>query len=111
MFRLLTPMLERLSWRDFEAQVRASCPDVLGLTIMTPMLDVAQRTFRLLRPYARFTMAGGPHPTAVKHAIFKEIPNSMPLLLAKEKEVAVDLVQWFEEDTWSHTFWCLCARH
>lgn len=94
--QIIDAYAERLSWRDFEAQVQALQPDVLGLTIMTPMLDVAQKTFRLLRPHARYLIAGGPHPTAVKHAIFNDIPELDAAVVGEGEEAAVDLVQWLQ---------------
>ncbi|MEC8379797.1 MAG: radical SAM protein [Myxococcota bacterium] len=95
--RIIDAYAERLSWRAFEDEVRALQPDVLGLTIMTPMLDVAQKAFSLLRPHVRFLIAGGPHPTAVKKSIFKDIPELDAAVVGEGEDAIVDLVRWFQD--------------
>ena len=95
--RIIDAYAERLSWRAFEDEVRALQPDVLGLTIMTPMLDVAQKAFSLLRPHVRFLIAGGPHPTAVKESIFRDIPELDAAVVGEGEDAIVDLVRWFQD--------------
>ena len=60
---------------EFEAQVRLRRPDVLGLSAMTPVADVAARAVNLARPYAGRIVLGGPHPTTVGERVFSEMPG------------------------------------
>lgn len=87
---------ERLSWTDFERRVQAEKADVLGLTIMTPMLDVAQKTLKMVRPHVRYTVAGGPHPTAVKNTIFQQIPELDAAVVGEGEESIISLLQWWQ---------------
>ena len=64
-----------MSWAEFQDQIRSRRPDVLGLSAMTPVADVAARAVNLARPYAGRIILGGPHPTAVGEQVFSEMPG------------------------------------
>ena len=55
------------SWSAFEQALASNKPDVLGLSAMTPVADVAARAAKLARPHVGRIVLGGPHPTAVEH--------------------------------------------
>jgi anaerobic magnesium-protoporphyrin IX monomethyl ester cyclase len=84
------------SWDRFADALAQRRPDVLGLTAMTPVADVAARAARLGRPHARFVVLGGPHPTAVEHAVFDEMPELDAAVSGEGEAVAVDLLDWLD---------------
>src|SRR5688572_15718541 len=49
------------SWSRFHRELSHQRPDVLGLSAMTPVADIAARAARMARPYARHIVLGGPH--------------------------------------------------
>ena len=83
------------SWRRFEAEVARRRPDVLGLSAMTPVADVAARAARLCRPHARYIVLGGPHPTAVRTRVFEELPELDAAVVGEGEHIAVALVGWW----------------
>lgn len=83
---LLDAYGEGLTWAETEARVRALKPDVLGLSAMTPVRDVAYRAARLLRPHAKHLVMGGPHPTAVGAQVFQECAEIDSLIEGEGEE-------------------------
>ena len=63
---------------------------------MTPMWDVICRASELARPYAKWLIVGGPHPTAVKHGIFDDNPYLDAGVVGEGEDIVVKLLQWFE---------------
>jgi radical SAM superfamily enzyme YgiQ (UPF0313 family) len=84
------------SWRRFETAVREAQADVLGLSAMTPVADVAARALQLARPYVRHTVLGGPHPTAVREAVFAEMPGLDAAVVGEGEAVAPALLAWWQ---------------
>ena len=72
---ILDAYVQNLSWPRFEDEVVRRRPDVVGLTVMTPMVDVVARAVELIRPHTPRIVVGGPHPTAVGEAVFQDIPG------------------------------------
>ena len=83
------------SWARFGRVVASRQPDVLGLSAMTPVADVAARAARLCRPHVRHMVLGGPHPTAVREAVFDEMPELDAAVVGEGEHVAVALVAWW----------------
>lgn len=83
------------SWERFGAALAAARPDVLGLSAMTPVLDVAARAARLGRPWAGRVLLGGPHPTAVRHAVLDEVPELDAAIAGEAEESAPALLAWW----------------
>lgn len=83
------------SWERFGAALAEARPDVLGLSAMTPVADVAARAAALARPHARHIVLGGPHPTAVGHAIFDECPAYDAGVSGEGEEVVNALLAWW----------------
>lgn len=84
------------SWARFERELARRRPDVLGLSTMTPVADIAARAARLARPQVGRIVLGGPHPTAVGAAVFDEIPELDASVEGEGEEPAVALVRWWE---------------
>jgi len=83
------------SWERFERHLAAVRPDVLGLTAMTPVADVAARAAALGRPHAAHIVLGGPHPTAVREDVFDEMPELDAAVVGEGEDVAVALMDWW----------------
>lgn len=82
-------------WGRFERALAAARPDVLGLSAMTPVADVAARAARLGRPHAGRVILGGPHPTAVRQAVFDEMPDLDAAVVGEAEESAPALLAWW----------------
>lgn len=82
------------SWARFADVLAQRRPDVLGLTAMTPVADIAARAARLARPHCRHILLGGPHPTAVQHDVFDEMPELDHAVSGEGEAVAVALLRW-----------------
>ncbi|MEC7946247.1 MAG: radical SAM protein [Myxococcota bacterium] len=82
------------TWPRFADQLAQRRPDVLGLTAMTPVADVAARAAALARPHVGTILLGGPHPTAVRHAVFDEMPAVDHAVSGEGEAVAVELLDW-----------------
>ena len=83
------------SWQAFEESLISRRPDVLGLSAMTPVADVAARAASLARPHVGRIVLGGPHPTAVKHAVFEEMPELDAAVSGEGEEIAPALLDWW----------------
>ena len=65
-----------LRWNSeqFHKWIQQKHFDVIGLTAMTPTMDIVARAVEVCRPFADYIIVGGPHPTAVREDIFSELP-------------------------------------
>lgn len=87
------------SWERFGRELSQRRPDVLGLSAMTPVADLAARAVRLGRPWARHIILGGPHPTAVRDAVFAEMPGLDAAVVGEGERVAPLLLAWLADPT------------
>jgi anaerobic magnesium-protoporphyrin IX monomethyl ester cyclase len=94
---ILDAYAARWTWDRFVQDVADFGADVLGLTAMTPTADVVAKAVRLCRPHVRWTVVGGPHPTAVRQEIFQGMPGLDAAVVGEGEEVAVELLRWFGE--------------
>ena len=86
-----------MSWTDFESALAERKPDVLGLTAMTPVADVAARAVAIGRRHANRIVLGGPHPTAVGEAIFEEMPGLDAAVIGEGEPVIGPLLEWWAD--------------
>ncbi len=84
------------SWQAFEDALKTRQPDVLGLSAMTPVADVAARAAAIARPYVQHIVLGGPHPTATGEAVFDEMPDVDATVIGEGEDIAVALLAWWE---------------
>ena len=84
-----------MSWTAFEAEIAKRRPDVVGLTAMTPVADVAARAVNIVRPYVDRIVMGGPHPTAIGEAIFSEIPGLDASVIGEGEPIIIPLLDWW----------------
>ena len=78
----------RWSWEHFLSTIRKARPDVLGLSAMTPTADVAARTVAACASHVRYTVLGGPHPTAVGASVFEEMPLLDAAVIGEGEDIA-----------------------
>jgi anaerobic magnesium-protoporphyrin IX monomethyl ester cyclase len=83
------------SWRQLESALARRRPEVVGLSAMTPVADIAARAALLARPYAGRIVLGGPHPTAVRRAVFAESPALDAAVVGEGEGPAVALMDWW----------------
>lgn len=83
---ILDALAEGLSWQALSARVHTLKPDVLGISTMTPVKDLAYRAASLLRPLVKHIVLGGPHPTAVGALALEECPDLDSLILGEGEE-------------------------
>jgi len=93
--RILDAAVERWTWDRFEAELRQTHPQVLGLSAMTPVADIAARAVQIARPYVDHIVLGGPHPTAVGAAVFSEMPGLDASVVGEGEDVAPKLLDWW----------------
>jgi radical SAM superfamily enzyme YgiQ (UPF0313 family) len=86
-----------MGWDEFRATVARHRPDVLGLTAMTPVADVAARAVEIARPYVKHIVMGGPHPTAMGASIFSEIPQLDASVIGEGEPVILPLLKWWKD--------------
>ncbi len=82
------------SWDRFGAEIRRRRPDVLGLSSMTPVVDVAHRAAALARPHVGRIVMGGPHPTAVKDVALEECAALDHAVVGEGEEVIGPYMDW-----------------
>ncbi|NOY27317.1 MAG: B12-binding domain-containing radical SAM protein [Oligoflexia bacterium] len=87
------------SWDRFAAHMARSRPEVLGLSTMTPVSDIAARAAALARPHAGRIVLGGPHATAIREAVFDEMPTLDAAVIGEGEDVAVALLSWWDHGT------------
>ncbi len=92
--RILDAAVQGWSWERFERELAQTRPEVLGLSAMTPVADLAGRAARLARPHAQHIILGGPHPTAVRQAVFQEMPELDAAVVGEGEDVAPKLLAW-----------------
>jgi anaerobic magnesium-protoporphyrin IX monomethyl ester cyclase len=93
---LVDAVAEGWSWERFEAEVAARRPDVLGLSAMTPVADIAYRAARLGRRHAGRIVLGGPHATAVREQAFADCPELDHLVIGEGEETILEYLAWTE---------------
>ncbi len=93
---LIDAAAEGLSWADMVHHVRLMRPDLLGISVMTPVCEVAYRAARALRPFVRHIVLGGPHPTAMGREVFRECPEADFVATGEGEHGLVHLVRALE---------------
>jgi radical SAM superfamily enzyme YgiQ (UPF0313 family) len=95
--QILDAFVQGVSWAEFEASVARLQPDAVGLTVMSPMVDVMARAIRCIRPHTGRIVAGGPHPTAVGESAFTDLPGIDAAVEGEGETVIAPLLRWWSE--------------
>ena len=82
---------EHLGWEALGAELAAMRPDILGLSSMAPTIDLAYKTVRLARPYAKYIIMGGPQISVLGQAIFQQCPELDFGVIGEGEETIVEL--------------------
>jgi len=94
--RIVDAAVQNWSWERFERELSDTRPELLGLSAMTPVADIAARAAQLARPHVRHLILGGPHPTAVRDAVFEEMPQLDAAVVGEGEDTAPALLEWLE---------------
>ncbi len=86
-----------VGWEEFERYIETTRPDMVGLGTMTPTADIAYRAAKIVRPYTKWIVVGGPHATAVRAKIFTECNEIDHLVIGEGEEVIAPYVKWLEQ--------------
>ena len=90
--RLLDARGLGLGWPEYLRIIRTLQVDILGLTVFSSLLGEVARTVEASN--ARWTLVGGPHPSAVGERVFRDL-SGVDLAVVGEGEVAaVAAVHW-----------------
>jgi anaerobic magnesium-protoporphyrin IX monomethyl ester cyclase len=93
--QILDAYATNMDWGAFTQHIQQQRPDVLGLSAMSPVADVAARAINLARPHVGRIVIGGPHPTAVGETIFEEMPGLDAAVVGEGEHVIVPLLDWW----------------
>lgn len=74
--KILDAFAKRLSWTEFEEEVKKEKPDLIGIGGMTPIIDSTIKAIKICRPYTSLIVVGGPHLTVNKEDFLKECPEA-----------------------------------
>jgi len=96
--RILDAYAYRWSWDEFRRKMKTEKVDVIGFSVMTPMKDITVRAVDICRSSAAKIVVGGPHPTAVQHDVFDDMPSIDAAVSGEGEQVFVELLQWWENN-------------
>ena len=83
-----------VDWKEFERHIESTMPDVVGLGTMTPTADITYRAAKIIRPFTKWIVIGGPHATAVRSQIFDDCPEVDHLVIGEGEEVVAPYIEW-----------------
>ena len=95
---ILDAFVRGWSWRRFEKEVAQYRPDCVGITVMTPMLDVVRRAVQVVRPFTNHIIIGGPHPSALKEKVFQTLPLVDAAVSGEGETTIIPLLAWLASD-------------
>ena len=79
-------------------EVRRRNPEILGIGGMSPSFDLSLETIKAVRPFARNIVLGGPHASALRASLFKEIPEIDYLVVGEGEETFTELVRAIDQN-------------
>ncbi len=88
--KIIDPVFERLSEKEFVERVAKESPDVFGLTVLSDTYFTAAKIFRAVKkrlPHV-ITMAGGAHPTLLAGELLENLPE-LDIVLQGEGELVL----------------------
>ena len=91
---VLDARAEGLGWAQLGPRIALARADLVGVTAMSPVADLAARTCAIARPHARWLILGGPHPSAVGAEVFREIPTLDLAVEGEAEESAPEVLAW-----------------
>lgn len=89
----------RWSWSKMSQHLQNIFVDVIGFTVMTPMLDTVIKATKIVRSSCKYLIVGGPHPTAVKHDVFDDLPDIDYAVVGEGEQVICELLDYLHDRT------------
>ncbi|MDP6931817.1 MAG: radical SAM protein, partial [Myxococcota bacterium] len=84
------------TWEQYRQHLSVRRPEILGLSAMTPVADLAARAARIARPHVGRIVLGGPHPTALGDEVFEQMPELDAAVEGEGEVSAPELLAWWE---------------
>ncbi len=72
---IIDAFAEGLDIKLLEDRIKTVVPDLIGITVMTPVRDNAFKTAKICRKYTKYIVIGGPHVSVVGKKIFEQCPD------------------------------------
>ncbi len=100
--KILDAFALRMSWSDFEAEVKKEKADLIGMGGMTPTIDTTVRAIKICRPYTSTLVMGGPHISVLQQEFFQDCPEVDFGIVGEGEMAFFGLVRSLEEgkDPW-----------
>jgi len=95
--QILDAYAEGLTLSEFEGRVKASGAQIIGFTGMSPVIDTTFKAIRIVRPYAKYIILGGPHASAYKERVFEQCPELDIAIYGEGEETLPELVSGLEK--------------
>ncbi len=91
---VLDARAEELGWGALASRLEGARAELVGISAMTPVLDLAQRAASIARPHCRWLVLGGPHPSAVGAAALAQVPELDASVEGEAEESGPELLAW-----------------
>jgi len=95
---ILDAFAERMTWETFEKELKAIQADIIGISGMTPVIDVYQKAIQIARKYCKYIIMGGPHVSAYRSKIFIDIPEVDYALIGEAEYTFISLIECLESN-------------
>ncbi len=86
-----------MKWEEYEKELKAIQPDIIGISSMTPIIDIYERAIKIARKYCKYIIIGGPHVSAYRSKIFIDIPEVDYALVGEAEYTFVSLIRNLQE--------------
>jgi len=83
---------EQMSWERLVTFLKKERPDILGLSSMSPTIDVALKAVNVARPFVSTIIMGGPHVSVWGQEIFRQCPELDLGVVGEGEETMVELM-------------------
>lgn len=88
----------RMTWEKFEKELRSLQPDIIGISSMTPVIDVYEKAAQIARKYCKYIIMGGPHISAYRSRIFIDIPEVDYGLAGEAEQTFISLIECLQQN-------------
>lgn len=96
--KILDAFALRMTWTEFESAVKQEKADIIGLTGMTPVIDVTYRAANICRKFCKYLVAGGPHVTVFIKDIFNQISELDFAIFGEGEYTFLELVKALDKN-------------
>src|SRR3972149_6415876 len=96
--KILDAFALQLSWNDFEKTIFDEKPDLVGLSGMSPVIDISFKAAKICRKYSKYIVMGGPHVSIFKDKIFTQCPEIDFVVYGEGETTFLNLVSSLEKN-------------